>query len=142
MTYLIVTILSVIFLFLGGIHCYWAFGGKWGGEAVIPTDPGGRKMLHPGMGACLVVFLVFMFATWLLWQYAGWVPSRVPENWVHYAVIAMMIAFFLRASGDFKYVGFFKKIRTTKFARMDTKLFSPLCLLIAVLLLVLLAFGR
>ena len=36
-----------------------------------------------------------------------------------------------RAIGDFKYVGFFKRVRGSKFARMDTLVYSPLCLLLA-----------
>jgi hypothetical protein len=33
--------------------------------------------------------------------------------------------------GEFNYVGFFKKVKDTEFAKWDTKLFSPLCLLIS-----------
>jgi catechol 2,3-dioxygenase-like lactoylglutathione lyase family enzyme len=35
--------------------------------------------------------------------------------------------FLLRAVGDFRLVGFFKRVRGTPFARWDTRLFSPLC---------------
>jgi Protein of unknown function (DUF3995) len=142
MSYIIVAVLSMVFLFLAGIHFYWGFGGTWGGDAVIPTNPAGDKMLHPGMRSCLVVFFAFIFATWLLWQYIGWLPFWIPAQWVQYGVVAMAVVFLLRATGDFKYVGFFKKIRSTKFARMDTKLFSPLCFLIAVLLLLVLVLER
>jgi hypothetical protein len=41
------------------------------------------------------------------------------------------IIFLLRAVGEFKYIGFFKKIKKTTFAHWDDRLFSPLCLLIA-----------
>jgi hypothetical protein len=41
------------------------------------------------------------------------------------------MAFLLRAVGEFRLVGLFKRIRGTAFARWDTWLFSPLCLLIA-----------
>jgi hypothetical protein len=43
----------------------------------------------------------------------------------------------LRAIGDFNYVGFFKKIKHTKFGKNDTKYFSPLCLTIGVLTIIL-----
>lgn len=33
----------------------------------------------------------------------------------------------LRAVGDFRLVGFFKRIRGSRFARLDTLLYSPLC---------------
>jgi lipopolysaccharide/colanic/teichoic acid biosynthesis glycosyltransferase len=36
-----------------------------------------------------------------------------------------------RAVGEFKYVGFFKRVRDSKFATLDTFVYSPLCLLLA-----------
>ena len=39
--------------------------------------------------------------------------------------------FLLRAIGDFRYVGFFKKTKATKFADLDTKYYSPLCILLS-----------
>ena len=41
--------------------------------------------------------------------------------------------FFLRAIGEFRYVGFFKRVRDTAFAKADTRFYSPLCVFIAVL---------
>jgi hypothetical protein len=41
--------------------------------------------------------------------------------------------FLIRAIGDFKYVGFTKKVKSSTFAELDTKFFSPLCLVIAAL---------
>jgi hypothetical protein len=41
--------------------------------------------------------------------------------------------FFARAIGDFNLIGFFKKIKGTKFAIWDNRLYSPLCLIIAIL---------
>ncbi|WP_416358549.1 DUF3995 domain-containing protein [Aquimarina spinulae] len=38
--------------------------------------------------------------------------------------------FYTQSFGDFKYVGFFKRIKQTKFGRLDTMFFSPLCLII------------
>lgn len=37
-------------------------------------------------------------------------------------------AMLLRAVGHFRLVGFFKKITGSRFARLDTMLFSPLCM--------------
>ena len=52
-----------------------------------------------------------------------------------YILYFLIAVFFLRALGDFKYIGFFKKIRNTSFAKSDTWFFSPLCLLISLLIL-------
>ena len=40
----------------------------------------------------------------------------------------------LRAIGDFRYVGFFKRVRDSSFARLDTLAYSPLCAGLAVLI--------
>ena len=50
---------------------------------------------------------------------------------VHWAAIALGGVFLLRAMGEFRLVGFFKRVRGTPFAIWDTWLFSPLCLLLA-----------
>jgi hypothetical protein len=43
----------------------------------------------------------------------------------------------LRAVGDWKYVGFFRRASESAFAYWDLRLYSPLCLFIAVAALVL-----
>ncbi|WP_317130658.1 DUF3995 domain-containing protein [Psychroserpens sp. NJDZ02] len=42
------------------------------------------------------------------------------------------LIFLLIAIGEFKYIGFFKSIKKTDFGKLDTKLLSPLCLIIAI----------
>ena len=57
-----------------------------------------------------------------------------PKNWIfEYGRIIIPGLFVLRSIGDFKYAGLFKKIKNTEFAKMDTKFFTPLCLLITAL---------
>ena len=43
----------------------------------------------------------------------------------------------LRAFGDFKHVGFFKTSKNSRFSALDTRYYSPLCLLLGILILVL-----
>src|SRR5205085_9461944 len=116
-------------LFFAGIHLYWGIGGGWGSKAVIPTNHNGDRVLNPDLRECFVVMLAFLLATFLLWEKAGWLPLWLPEKWVKYGIMTMIGVFFLRSIGDFKYVGFFKRIKGTPFAKMDNKLFTPLCLL-------------
>jgi hypothetical protein len=59
--------------------------------------------------------------------------GAVVPGWIFYwGTWAIALLFLLRAIGDFRYVGFFKSVSGTAFARWDTILFSPLCLFIAV----------
>ena len=63
---------------------------------------------------------------------AGLLLPGVPEVLLTWLCYALALALFARAIGDFKYVGFFKRVRDSRFAGLDTLLFSPLCLLLAV----------
>jgi Protein of unknown function (DUF3995) len=59
-------------------------------------------------------------------------------SWARLALLVVMTLFLLRAVGDFRYAGLFKKVRGTRFAKADDRLFTPLCIGVAVLLVVLL----
>jgi hypothetical protein len=43
---------------------------------------------------------------------------------------AVALALFARAVGDFRLVGFFKRVKGSVFARMDSRVYSPLCVLL------------
>ena len=53
-----------------------------------------------------------------------------------YGLWIIASVFILRAIGEFNYVGFLKKIKHTKFGQNDTKLYSPLCLTIGILIII------
>ncbi len=126
-------LLSAILLALGLLHFHWALGGKFGFDLAVPTRENGQRVLNPGkvdcvvVGMALVAFGAFYLIksgvvdlTLMAWPftYAGWVIPSI---------------FLIRAIGEFRYVGFFKRVKTTDFAKQDTRLFSPLCLLIAIM---------
>lgn len=56
--------------------------------------------------------------------------APVPSWTLQYAVAVLAIVFLLRSIGDFRWMGFFKSVRGTRFAVRDTWVYSPLCLLI------------
>ncbi|MCU0345329.1 MAG: DUF3995 domain-containing protein [Saprospiraceae bacterium] len=139
MVILISLLLFAIFLALSAIHVYWLLGGKWGLAASVPTHAEGQPLFRPGPVAMLVVAGGLLLMGLAMLVRGGliqidWLPDRVGE-WSVWAIAAI---FLLRAMGDFRYVGFFKKEKGSLFARMDTKYFSPLCLLIGCLALLLL----
>ena len=55
MRLLLPLILVLIFSSLAFIHIYWAFGGKWGTEAVLPKHPDESKPKMPGFFLTLAV---------------------------------------------------------------------------------------
>ena len=59
------------------------------------------------------------------------VAVPICATWLRWLCSALAVAMAARAVGDFRLVGFFKRVRGTRFARLDTMLFTPLCLLLA-----------
>jgi hypothetical protein len=120
-------LISAIFLSLAAVHVYWALGGRRGVDVVIP-EMDGRPLFRPGVGGTLVIAALLAVAAALVLERAAIVPGMSPtivRRWGAWAVAAALVA---RALGDFNYVGFFKRRRTTAFARWDTRLYSPLAL--------------
>jgi hypothetical protein len=137
MKILIAFLLSLIFIFLAVFHIYWGFGGKRGSAALIPTTSNNKPVLKPRAIDCFVVALgLLCFGIFVLIR-AGIILFGLPNWLLNYDLWAIASIFLLRAMGEFKYVGFFKKIRTTQFAQLDTKCYSPLCLIIGVLSIIL-----
>jgi len=120
---------------LGGIsvlHIYWALGGKWGSAFTVPTVSG-RRMFDPTPAATWGVAGLFGIGMILVLGKAGWIQTR-SLNWVSdLGIWALSLVFLLRAIGNLRSFGFFKTIKETPFAHWDTWLYSPLCLLLAIL---------
>ncbi|MCY0976820.1 DUF3995 domain-containing protein [Chryseobacterium wangxinyae] len=118
--------LITIFLSIALLHIYWAIGGSWGKNLAIPTTEKGIALFQPSALSCALIGALFILFS-LSIAFRGRFSSFI--FWV------MVFIFFLRAIGDFRYVGFFKKIKKTPFAERDTHFYSPLCLLISLLIL-------
>jgi hypothetical protein len=140
MTTLIAIILMSIFIFLSGIHIYWAFGGEWGNGAVIPTKNDDVKAIMPGVIPTIIVasgLLGFAFVVFMSLVKSELILSIWLEMILNYGLWVISGIFIIRAIGEFNYVGFFKKYKHTKFGQNDTKYYSPLCLTIGLLALLL-----
>ncbi|HDR8172045.1 DUF3995 domain-containing protein [Bacillus cereus] len=124
---LIITYISACILFLVSfLHVYWAFGGKWATNSVIPTKSG-EKAFTPGVGMTLFIALLLSMAAMILLQQADVVYFAVPNIIIQIGSWVCMVVFFIRVIGEFRYFGIFKREKDTHFARMDTVLYIPLC---------------
>lgn len=137
MTLAISILLFLIFLFLSSIHVYWGFGGKWGKDAAIPAKENNSKVISPGPLPTFIVALgLLAFGVFILIK-SKFLNVPISHLIEKPGLWFIAILFLLRAIGEFKYVGIFKKIRHTEFAQNDTKYYTPLCLVIAILTIVL-----
>lgn len=130
-------LLFLVFLFLSGIHFYWALGGRWGSAAVYPTIDDAIKPQMPGVVPTLIVAVGFLFMGLFILLKAEFIAVSIPLWISSYGLWILAAIFTIRAIGDFKYAGFFKKIKHTEFGKYDTKYYSPLCVLLVVLILIL-----
>jgi hypothetical protein len=124
-----------VLLVLSGLHLYWAAGGRTPSVAAIP-EVGGRPAFVPGRVATLLVAAALACAAAVVLVRAG-VWSAPPflamlARWGAWVLVAVFLA---RALGDFRLVGFTKRVRGTAFARWDTALYSPLCAAIGLAIL-------
>lgn len=121
----------VILLAISALHIYWAFGGQWGMAVAVPeTD--GQAAFKPGRALTLLVALGLAVFVALHLARLGWLLLPLSHTWIQYSLLAVGGIFFLRAIGDFRYVGFFKRITDTAFAKMDTAYYIPLCLVLSI----------
>jgi hypothetical protein len=128
---LVATVVGSAYALLAALHLYWLAGGRKGGAAVIP-EVDGKPAFRPGPGATLLVAVALAAAAWLVFAQGGLVPGLLPASVLRAGTLVLGILFLLRAVGDFRRVGFSKKVRGTRFARLDDLVFSPLCVALGV----------
>ncbi len=127
-------VLSVIFSFLAGLHIYWGMGGRRGLAAAVPRKANGAKRINPSSFDCFVVAFLLLGAGIFVLIRSRLLSIQLPSWILHAGSRVLLVIFTARAIGEFRYVGFFKKVKSSRFARLDTKYYSPLCVLIAALL--------
>ena len=132
-------ILTTLFAGIAGIHFYWALGGKKWGNLAIPTQSDSPQipLFKPRFVETIIVAFGFLALIWAIGMKARWFALVwLSETQLTYAIFGIALIFFVRAIGEFKYVGFFKSVRNTLFGQIDTRYYSPLCLFIAIITLI------
>lgn len=127
-------LLVASFSMLSLLHFYWAAGGRGGKVAVLPTWPAApdaitppKPALNPGPWATICVASGLAAMALAVALRAGLLGEPV-EHWtLRWILIALAALMFIRAIGDFRFVGIFKSVRGTAFARADNLIYSPLC---------------
>jgi hypothetical protein len=138
----LIAINTLFLLFLSCLHFYWGFGGTLWFADVLPSNSTGSKRLNPGTTATFVVaFGLLLLALITIGNLGIWDKS-ISRKYFRYAALLISIIFFTRAIGDFKFVGFFKTVKATRFAINDTQLFTPFCVFITVISLLIFVLNK
>jgi hypothetical protein len=131
MTTALAAVVCAVFLVLALWHFRMAFVQPTGETGGVPSVDG-KPLFVPSTQATLLVGIVLTSFAGLVAATAGFVDVGLPTVllvWLSYGLALGLVG---RAVGEFRYVGFFKRVRGTPFARLDTWVYSPLCLLLAI----------
>ena len=130
---IVAIVLAAIFAAISAVHVFWAARGTTGsdGNGAIPMRRDGTPLFRPSRASTLAVATALAAAALVVLGRTGVIAPH-GMGWIYRAgawTLGAVLA--LRAIGDFRYVGLFKRERSTRFARLDTRWFTPLCALLA-----------
>jgi hypothetical protein len=120
---------------IGALHIYWALRGTAGnvtaGNSVVP-EVGGRPAFTPGPASTLgVAALLAIAAALVALQGKLFVIGGLSPALIRVGALGVAVVLAARGVGDFRLVGLFKRVRGTRFARLDSRVYSPLCFALA-----------
>lgn len=130
MTQALTVAVCLTFLLLALWHVYMAMRPTSGASGAVPSV-GGKPLFVPSRRATLAVAIVLLLFAGLVAATGGLMSVGIPAvalTWLSYALACGLLA---RAVGDFRYIGFFKRVRDSRFATLDTRVYSPLCIVLA-----------
>ncbi|MBC3366289.1 DUF3995 domain-containing protein [Pseudomonas sp. SWRI154] len=135
MTLLVARSLVAVFATISLIHMYWALGGRWAASAVVPQVPvkqGGtlRPAFNPSGWLTLLVAIALLMIALLVCLRVGLLAPPVTHRALQWLISAIALVMFARAIGESNLVGFFKEVKDSTFARLDTWVYSPLCVVL------------
>lgn len=123
--------LSVL-IALTAFHLFWLLGGNTGLKFAFPQNSKHKKKLYrPGKLALAFTVALLATMTWLCIAQTGSFNPIFDSQTVKWGNRGTAIIFIARAIGNFRYVGFSKTFKEGQFAQLDTYVYSPLCVLVA-----------
>jgi hypothetical protein len=131
MTTLVAIAVCLVFLVLALWHFRMALVPAAAGPSGAVPSVGGKPLFVPSTRATVAVGVVLLAFSSLVAATGGLLAVPVPRVALVWLSCGLALGLFGRAVGEFKYVGFFKRVRGNRFATLDTLVYSPLCLLLA-----------
>jgi hypothetical protein len=122
---------AVFLFFVAAIHFYWAFGAKWGANAIMPQINSRKKVFSPSPIMTLTVVIPFLLMGLIFAQAASRFSLEIIDSYLPILLLILVGIFTVSVVGDFNNVGFFKKVMKTEFAKNDSKYFTPICAFVA-----------
>lgn len=123
--------LAFAFLLFALVHLYWAMNGRRGLRLALPHE-GARPVFQPRRGAIMLVAAGSAACSALLLLWLDVICTPFPRAALRpvlqVAVILLGATLLVRAVGDFRHFGFFRKRGDGPFRRMDRLIYTPFSL--------------
>lgn len=110
---------------LSAVHGFWAFGGAPTRGTAVPTTEDGEFLFRPALAATLFVAALLLLGGTTLLGRLGVLGSILPAPLYRLGTAGLALVLLARAIGDFRWVGFFKRQRATRFAALDSVVYVP-----------------
>lgn len=131
--------LSII-AFAAAFHFYWAIGGKIGWSVSLPQREGGSPVMSSMIGwwrfGALGVAVFLVALALMLLAEVGAIRFIPFASLRHGVLILFAAACIARVIVPSRYVGFFKRLTTTRWAHFDTRYYSPMFLTLGLAILI------
>lgn len=128
----LILVVAGIFIFLSALHIYWVLGGNWGIQAAMPEQykenyfaPNNQVKMKM---ATLIVAIGLLIFAYIILTNKYFSDQLFSSQWTSRLTIAIGCIFIIRAIGDFKLFGLFKKKDNSLFSIKDSQIFVPLCI--------------
>lgn len=89
-----------------------------------------RPAFDPSGWLTLLVALALLMVALLVCLRVGLLAQPVNHRALQWLISAIALLMFARAIGESELVGFFKEVKGSTFARLDTWVYSPLCVVL------------
>jgi hypothetical protein len=123
--------LWAIFALLALWHFVMAALPSGSSSGAVPSVDG-KALFKPSRASTAAVGVLLLLFAVLLAATAGIVPTDVNRSVLAALSYVLAAGLLARGIGEFKYLGLFKRVRGSRFATLDTLVYSPLCLLLAI----------
>jgi hypothetical protein len=108
------------------LHIFWALGRKLFLDYALPEIKG--RKIKPDRILTLLVAAALFGAGFVLLGLNRVLVYPIPFTWIYWGRIFWAAVFLARGIGGWFYIGLLGHLKNTKFGKMDTILYSPLCI--------------
>jgi len=123
-------VVIIVVSILSFIHFYWAFGGKFEIDKIIPRYYDSPLPRQNNLNIFIIASILLF--TCLFIYGLEFSEIKISDHFIIGTLWLLCVIFALRAIGEFSLMGLFKKIKYSSFGKYDTLYYTPISLFLAI----------